>query len=84
MSINLDKNIHINLQQDPSVRNRLFTTKKARVVEATGFVHIESNDHYIEAKDQQTGVVQLYAKRNLRPRGYVQKQHPLGSLAELV
>jgi hypothetical protein len=72
------------MQQDGTVRNRLYMTKKGRVVEATGFVKSENNDHYLEAVDQRTGKKELYAKRNLRPQGYVRRTTALSELGQLL
>lgn len=71
-------------QQDANVRNRLYMTKKGRVVEATGAVNITQNEHYVEAKDVVTGMVQNYAKRHLREKGYAKRQNPLSALAALI
>lgn len=69
---------------DKDVRNRLFMTRKGRKVEATGFVQTLESEHYVEARDMETGLVQSYAKRHLRPCGYVHRERPLGALAAII
>lgn len=70
--------------RDSNVANRLYMTKRGRIVEATGFVKQETNDHYVEAKDVKTGQVEMYAKRHLRERGYAKRQHAFSSLAQFI